>query len=76
VFIEPLLRNGRLFIRLLHWNGCTLLLRGLYLATVLYATDVNLDFGRRLVSFNFVPLNILPYSIINRAKGCVNYLFK
>jgi hypothetical protein len=39
VFTEPLLRNGRLFIRLLHSNDCThYLFRGLYLAMGLYAT--------------------------------------
>jgi hypothetical protein len=39
VFTQPLLRNGRLFIRLLRSNGCTrCLFRGLCLATGLYAT--------------------------------------
>jgi hypothetical protein len=38
VFTEPLLRNGRLFIRLLHRNGCTRPFRGLCPATGLYAT--------------------------------------
>jgi hypothetical protein len=38
VFTEPLPRNGPLFIRRLHINGCSRLLRGLYLATALYAT--------------------------------------
>jgi hypothetical protein len=39
VFIEPFLRNGSLFIRLLHSNGCTrCLFQGLCLATGLYAT--------------------------------------
>jgi hypothetical protein len=38
VFTEPLLTNSRLFIRLLHSNGCTsCLFRGLCLATGLYA---------------------------------------
>jgi hypothetical protein len=38
LFTEPLLRNGRFFIRLLHSNDCTCLLRGLCLAAALYAT--------------------------------------
>jgi hypothetical protein len=39
VFTEPLLRNDRLFIRLLHRNGCTrCLFRDLCLATGLCAT--------------------------------------
>jgi hypothetical protein len=34
MFTEPLIRNGRLFIRLLHSNGCTrCLIRGLCLTT-------------------------------------------
>jgi hypothetical protein len=44
----PLLRNGRLFIRLSHNNGCTrCLFRGLYLATGLYGI-VQLDAGRKV----------------------------
>jgi hypothetical protein len=39
VFTKQLLRNGWLFILLLHSNGCTrCLFRGLYLATDLYVT--------------------------------------
>jgi hypothetical protein len=39
LFSQPLLRNGLLFIRLLHSKGCTrCLLRGLCLATGIYAT--------------------------------------
>jgi hypothetical protein len=39
MFAEQLLRNGCLFIRLLHSNGCTrYLFRGLCIATGLYAT--------------------------------------
>jgi hypothetical protein len=39
VFTEPLFRNGRLFIRLLHSNDCTrCLFPSLCLATSLYAT--------------------------------------
>jgi hypothetical protein len=37
VFTEPLLRNGCLFTRLLHSNGCTCLFRGPCLATGLHA---------------------------------------
>jgi hypothetical protein len=37
VFTEPLLRTGRLFIRLLHSNGCIrCFYRGLCLATGIY----------------------------------------
>jgi hypothetical protein len=54
VFTEPLLRNGRLFIRLLHSNGCTrCLFRGLCLATDLYAT-LRLDRRKNNLTANFV----------------------
>jgi hypothetical protein len=38
VFTEPLLRNGRLSIRVMYRNSCTRLFPGLCLATCIYAT--------------------------------------
>jgi hypothetical protein len=52
VFTGPLLSNGCLFICLLHSNDCTRFLRGLCLATGLYATKWN-KFRKMISQWNW-----------------------